>query len=82
MVESGVATPEDIDTGMVFGCAHPMGPLTLTDRIGLDTTTAVAESLYAELCEPHLASPPLLLCMVALGRLRRKSSQGFYAYAK
>jgi 3-hydroxybutyryl-CoA dehydrogenase len=82
MVESGVATPEDIDTGMVLGCAHPMGPLALTDLIGLDTTAAVAESLYAELREPHLAPPPLLSRMVAAGRLGRKSGEGFYAYAK
>ena len=52
MLESGFATAEDIDTGMVQGCAHPMGPLALTDLNGLDTTMAVADSLYAEFKEP------------------------------
>jgi 3-hydroxybutyryl-CoA dehydrogenase len=55
MLESGFASAEDIDTGMVVGCAHPMGPLALTDLIGLDTTLAVAESLYEEFKEPHMA---------------------------
>ena len=80
MVESGFATAEDVDTAMVAGCAHPMGPLALTDLIGLDTTHAVAESLYAEFKEPLYAPPPLLLRMVEAGLLGRKSGRGFFAY--
>jgi len=80
MLESGFASPDDIDTGMVVGCAHPMGPLALTDLIGLDTTLAVAESLYEEFKEPHLAPPPLLSRMTQAGLLGRKSGQGFFAY--
>jgi 3-hydroxybutyryl-CoA dehydrogenase len=80
MLESGFASAEDIDTGMVVGCAHPMGPLALTDLIGLDTTLAVAESLYEEFKEPHLAPSPLLSRMVQAGLLGRKSGQGFFSY--
>ena len=80
MLESGFASADDIDTGMVVGCAHPLGPLALTDLIGLDTTLAVAESLYEEFKEPHLAPPPLLSRMVQAGLLGRKSGQGFYSY--
>ena len=80
MLESGFASADDIDTGMVVGCAHPMGPLALTDLIGLDTTLAVAESLYDEFKESHLATPPLLSRMVQAGLLGRKSGQGFYSY--
>ena len=80
MLESGFATAEDIDTGMVEGCAHPMGPLALTDLIGLDTTMAVAESLYAEFKEPLYAPPPLLSRMVEAGLLGRKAGRGFYDY--
>lgn len=82
MVESGFATREDIDSGMVKGCAHPMGPLALTDLIGLDTTMAVAESLYEEFKEPLFAPPPLLNRMVAAGLLGRKSGRGFYGYGE
>jgi 3-hydroxybutyryl-CoA dehydrogenase len=82
MLESGFASAEDIDTGMVVGCAHPMGPLALTDLIGLDTTLAVAESLYEEFKESHLAPPPLLSRMTQAGLMGRKSGQGFYAYRK
>ena len=82
MMESGFATAEDIDTGMVEGCSHPMGPLRLTDLIGLDTTQAVAESLYAEFKEPLYAPPPLLSRMVEAGLLGRKSGRGFYDYAR
>jgi 3-hydroxybutyryl-CoA dehydrogenase len=80
MLESGFASAEDIDTGMVVGCAHPLGPLALTDLIGLDTTLAVADSLYAEFKEPHLAPPPLLSRMTQAGLLGRKSGQGFFTY--
>ena len=81
MMESGFATAEDIDTGMIEGCAHPMGPLALTDLIGLDTTSAVAQSLYEEFKEPLYAPPPLLNRMVEAGLLGRKSGRGFYSYA-
>jgi 3-hydroxybutyryl-CoA dehydrogenase len=81
MLESGFATAEDIDTGMVEGCNHPMGPLALTDLIGLDTTMAVAESLYEEFKEPLYAPPPLLARMVDAGLLGRKAGRGFYTYS-
>jgi 3-hydroxybutyryl-CoA dehydrogenase len=81
MLESGFASAEDIDTGMVEGCNHPMGPLHLADLIGLDTTMAVAESLYAEFKEPLYASPPLLSRMVEAGLLGRKAGRGFYDYS-
>jgi 3-hydroxybutyryl-CoA dehydrogenase len=80
MFESGFATAEDIDRGMVLGCAHPMGPLALADLIGLDTTAAVAQSMYEEFKEPLYAPPPLLLRMVEAGLLGRKTGQGFYGY--
>jgi len=80
MLESGFATAEDIDVGMVEGCAHPMGPLALTDLIGLDTTMAVAASLYDEFKEPLYAPPPLLSRMVSAGLLGRKTGRGFYRY--
>jgi 3-hydroxybutyryl-CoA dehydrogenase len=82
MLESGFATAEDIDTGMVKGCAHPMGPLALADLIGLDTTMAVAKSLYEEFKEPLYAAPPLLSRMVEAGLLGRKSGRGFYNYQR
>ena len=81
MMESGFAIPEDIDTGMVKGCAHPMGPLALTDLIGLDTTMAVANSLYEEFKEPLYAPPPLLARMVDAGLLGKKTGRGFYDYS-
>src|SRR5215204_4231324 len=80
MLESGFATAEDIDTGMVQGCAHPMGPLALADLIGRDTTMAVAQSLYEEFKEPLYAAPPLLARMVDAGLLGRKVGRGFYEY--
>ncbi|QTI67227.1 3-hydroxybutyryl-CoA dehydrogenase [Gordonia polyisoprenivorans] len=81
MYESGYASKEDIDAGMVNGCAHPMGPLTLSDTVGLDVILDVAESLYAEFREPHFAPPPLLSRMVEAGYLGKKSGKGFYDYA-
>jgi 3-hydroxybutyryl-CoA dehydrogenase len=81
MLESGFATAEDIDRGLVLGAAHPQGPLALADLIGLDTTKAVAESLYEEFKEPLYAAPPLLLRMVSAGLLGRKTGRGFYTYA-
>ncbi len=80
MLESGFATREDIDEGMVRGAAHPQGPLALADLIGLDTTKAVAESLYEEFKEPLYAPPPLLARMVDAGLLGRKTGRGFYTY--
>ncbi len=81
MVESGFASAEDIDEGLVRGAAHPQGPLALADLIGLDTTKAVAESLYEEFKEPLYAPPPLLARMVDAGLLGRKTGRGFYTYA-
>ncbi len=80
MLESGFATAADIDTGMVEGCAHPMGPLALADLIGLDTVLAVARSLYDEFKEPLFAPPPLLARMCEAGLLGRKRGRGFYDY--
>ncbi|WP_370892655.1 3-hydroxybutyryl-CoA dehydrogenase [Janibacter sp. GXQ6167] len=80
MYESGFATAEDIDNGLVLGAAHPQGPLALADLIGLDTTMAVAESLYEEFKEPLYAPPPLLARMVDAGLLGRKAGRGFYTY--
>jgi 3-hydroxybutyryl-CoA dehydrogenase len=80
MVESGFATAQDIDQGLVLGCAHPQGPLALADLIGLDTTKAVAESLYDEFKEQLYAPPPLLARMVDAGLLGRKTGRGFYTY--
>jgi 3-hydroxybutyryl-CoA dehydrogenase len=81
MVESGFATAKDIDEGLVRGAAHPQGPLALADLIGLDTTKAVAESLYEEFKEPLYAPPPLLARMVDAGLLGRKAGRGFYTYS-
>ncbi|MDT0345635.1 3-hydroxybutyryl-CoA dehydrogenase [Streptomyces litchfieldiae] len=80
MFESGAASREDIDAGMELGCAHPLGPLKIADLIGLDTVTAIAQSMYEELKEPLYAPPPLLLRMVAAGQLGRKTGAGFYPY--
>ncbi|QYJ04155.1 3-hydroxybutyryl-CoA dehydrogenase [Nocardioides panacisoli] len=81
MMESGFATAEDIDQGLVRGAAHPQGPLALADLIGLDTTKAVAESLYEEFKEQLYAPPPLLARMVDAGLLGRKTGRGFYTYS-
>ncbi len=81
MLESGLASAEDIDAGMVLGCGHPMGPLRLTDLIGLDTVNAVAGSMYEEFKEPAYAAPPLLLRMVDAGLLGKKTGRGFYDYS-
>ena len=78
--ESGFASKEDIDAGMVEGCNHPMGPLALADLIGNDTCLYVAESLYEEFKEPLYAPPPLLMRMVEAGLLGRKAGKGFYDY--
>jgi 3-hydroxybutyryl-CoA dehydrogenase len=82
MMESGFATAEDIDQGLVLGAAHPQGPLALADLIGLDTVKAIAESLYDEFKEPLYASTPLLERMVSAGLLGRKTGRGFYTYPR
>ena len=82
MADAGLASAEDIDKAMVGGCNHPMGPLALTDLIGLDTTVAVAESMYAETKEQLYAPPALLLRKVEAGELGRKSGRGFFTYSK
>lgn len=80
MLESGFATASDIDTGTVVGLAHPMGPLALSDLIGLDTVLAIANSLYEEFRQDAFTPPPMLLRMVEAGLLGRKSGRGFYTY--
>ncbi|WP_328531007.1 3-hydroxybutyryl-CoA dehydrogenase [Nocardioides sp. NBC_00368] len=80
MYEAGYASAADIDNGMVLGCGHPMGPLALSDLIGLDTVRAIGISMYEEFKEPLYSPPPLLDRMVDAGLLGKKSGQGFYAY--
>ncbi len=78
--EGGLATLEDIDQAMKLGCGYPMGPFTLLDLVGLDTTMYVAEVMFDEFREPRYAPPPLLKRMVMAGHLGRKSGRGFYTY--
>jgi 3-hydroxybutyryl-CoA dehydrogenase len=78
--EHGLGTVEDIDKGMKLGCGYPMGPFTLLDFVGLDTTYYIANIMFEEYREPAYAPPPLLKRMVLAGRLGRKSGQGFYRY--
>ncbi len=80
MYEDGFATREDIDQGMRLGCGHPMGPLTLSDFIGLDVLYAMGDSLYEEFKRPDYAPPPLLKRMVVSGHHGRKTGRGFYDY--
>jgi 3-hydroxybutyryl-CoA dehydrogenase len=80
LFDEGFATREDIDTAISLGLAHPMGPLTLMDLIGIDTCVSVAEVLVREFGDPKYAPPPVLRRMVAAGRLGRKSGAGFYDY--
>jgi 3-hydroxybutyryl-CoA dehydrogenase len=82
MVESGQASKEDVDLGMVNGCAHPMGPIALADRVGLDTCLFVGQSIYEETGDPASKPPVLLSRMVDAGLLGVKSGRGFYDYAK
>ncbi|MFQ5874338.1 MAG: 3-hydroxyacyl-CoA dehydrogenase family protein, partial [Dehalococcoidia bacterium] len=82
VLESGVATKEDIDNGMKLGCGHPMGPLELTDFVGLDTTYHIAEIMFEEFKDPRYAAPPLLKRLVKAGHLGRKTKKGFYDYGK
>lgn len=80
MYEAGIATKEDIDTGMKLGANHPMGPLELADFVGLDVAKFVADVLFDEYKEPLYSSPPLLTRMVEAGLLGRKTGRGFYTY--
>jgi 3-hydroxybutyryl-CoA dehydrogenase len=82
MLEDGVASRDDIDNGMMLGCGHPMGPLTLNDFIGLDTMLHIADIMFEEFKDRHYAAPPLLRRMVNAGYLGRKSGRGFYDYTK
>ncbi|HVS65704.1 MAG TPA: 3-hydroxybutyryl-CoA dehydrogenase [Thermoanaerobaculia bacterium] len=78
--EEGVGSLEDIDTAMRLGCGYPMGPFTLLDFVGLDTTLYIADIMFEEYRERRFAPPPLLKQMVQAGRLGKKSGRGFYAY--
>ncbi len=82
MLEHGLATREDIDTAIRLGLNHPMGPLTLLDFVGLDTTLFIADAMFEEFKDPRYAAPPLLRRMVLAGHLGRKSGKGFYDYGK
>ncbi|WP_342661374.1 3-hydroxybutyryl-CoA dehydrogenase (plasmid) [Rhodococcus ruber] len=81
MLEAGFASAEDIDRGMVEGCAHPVGPLSLADFVGLDILLAAATSMYEEFRDPGFAPPPLLLRMVESGFLGEKTGRGFFTYS-
>ncbi|MEX2269995.1 MAG: 3-hydroxybutyryl-CoA dehydrogenase [Vicinamibacterales bacterium] len=78
--EHGLGTVEDIDKGMKLGCGYPMGPLTLLDFVGLDTTYYIANIMFDEFKDPMFAAPTLLKRMVLAGKLGRKSGEGFYKY--
>ena len=80
MYEAGYASADDIDRGMVLGCGHPMGPLALSDLIGLDTIRAIGISMYDEFKEPLYSPPPILDRMVDAGLLGKKAGHGFYPY--
>jgi 3-hydroxybutyryl-CoA dehydrogenase len=80
-LEEGVGSIVDIDNGMKLGCGHPMGPLTLLDFVGLDTTYYIAEIMFEEFRERRFAPPPLLKRMVKAGLYGRKTGRGFYDYA-
>jgi len=80
-LERGVGSVADIDKGMVLGTGYPMGPFTLLDFVGLDTTYQIAEIMFEEYREGRYAPPPLLKRMVMAGMYGRKSGRGFYDYA-
>lgn len=82
MLENGIATKQDIDTGIHLGLNHPMGPLTLCDFVGIDTVLFIADAMFEETKDARFAAPPLLRRMVAAGYLGRKSGKGFYDYDK
>jgi 3-hydroxybutyryl-CoA dehydrogenase len=81
-LEEGVGSVEDIDKGMQLGCGYPMGPFTLLDFVGLDTTYYIANIMFEEYREKRYAPPPLLKQMVLAGRLGKKSGRGFYDHSK
>jgi 3-hydroxybutyryl-CoA dehydrogenase len=81
MVETGVASPLDIDTAIKSGLGYPMGPLELLDLVGLDTQLLLCEALYGSTHDPRAACPPLVRRMIAAGHLGKKSGQGFYKYS-
>jgi 3-hydroxybutyryl-CoA dehydrogenase len=81
MLENRTATRDDIDAAMKGGCNFPMGPLALLDLVGLDTSLAILDALYAEFRDPNYAAVPLLRRMVSAGHLGRKSGRGFYDYS-
>ena len=81
-LEEGVGSAEDIDKGMSLGCGHPMGPLTLLDFVGLDTTYYIANIMFDEFREKRFAPPPLLKRMVQAGLHGRKTGKGFYDYSQ
>jgi 3-hydroxybutyryl-CoA dehydrogenase len=80
-LEQGVGSIEDIDTGMMAGASHPMGPLTLADFVGLDTLVSISEVMAADYGEDRFSAPPTLQKMVDAGNFGRKSGQGFYDYS-
>ncbi len=82
LLESGVASKEDIDSAMKGGCGFPMGPFALLDLVGLDTSLAILDALYDEFREPNYSAVPLLRRMVAAEQFGRKSGQGFYDYRR
>jgi 3-hydroxybutyryl-CoA dehydrogenase len=82
MLETGVASAQDIDTAVTLGLNHPMGPLALADLIGNDIVLSMADGIHAVIKEDRFVAPPILKKMVAEGKLGRKSGQGFYDYSK
>jgi 3-hydroxybutyryl-CoA dehydrogenase len=82
LVEAGVATIEDVDTGLKLGLNNPLGPLALADLIGLDTLLAMADTMYEKLHQEQYLAPEMLKSLVAAGKLGRKSGRGFYTYSK
>jgi len=82
LLESGVATKDDIDAAMKGGCGFPMGPFALLDLVGLDTSLAILDALYEEFREPNYSAVPLLRRMVSAEQLGRKSGRGFYDYRR
>jgi len=82
LLEQGVATKEGIDAAMKGGCGFPMGPFALLDLVGLDTSLAILDALYAEFRDPNYAAMPLLRRMVTSGQLGRKTKKGFYDYSR
>lgn len=81
-VDTGLSTPQDIDTAMKLGCGMPMGPIELLDFVGLDTTLYIMDVLFNEFHDPRFAAPPLLRRMVAAGWMGKKAGRGFYNYQK